>query len=484
MALASVALVAIGTFALYLVAANILIRTRMLRNLINEGPDRTWIDYESATTWWPGLVRVRGLRIRDRDSVSEWMITLDEGRASISLVDLLQRRFHPAWIRGGGFSLRVRSRLLPEEATPSHLEFIPPILGFPDPPMRNPAETPPVRTGREWTIWLEDVVVGADEIWVDDWTYEGEAEVRGSMLLHPRLRLEVFPSSLNVLDGILRLRGKPVVASTAGRLEALIHPCDLRAVHGNDVFRFLTGNGRVRGNLESVNFLEDLLDTRPRIRVRGGAGDASAEATIDRGGGHGSIDFSAQGIEVRTPDQAMEGEARGRIRLLRMDLLGGTADFSGSFVDVGHVVVRKGDQAPRPWSGRLALASATVRGPGRLILSTHVEANASDARPLFSLLNLELPRWAGWVLSMEGLAAAADVTLGPSLVDVKSLDATGEGARIHGRYHRKGTSVTAVCLVEAGPFAVGVSLSEGKTRLMWIGGRRWFRKEQAGNRAP
>ena len=470
-------------YAIYLIAANTLIRTRMLRDLINEGPDKTWIDYASATTWWPGRVRVRGLRIRDRDSVSEWMISLDEGRASISLAGLLQRRFHPTWIRGSGFSLRVRSRLLPEEATPARVEFIPPILGFPDPPMRNLAEVRPVRTGREWTVWLEDVAVEAGEIWVDDWKFEGEAEVKGSMILDPRLRLEVFPSSLDARDGILRLREKTVGTSTTGRLAALIHPCDLRVVKGNAVFEFLTGNARARVNVESVAFLEDLLDTLPRIRMQRGDGDAVAEVTLDRGSGHGSLDFSARGIEVRTPDQIMEIEARGQVQLFSLDLQNGTANFSGSFIDVRNAMVRKKDDDPRPWSGHLALASATVRRPKQLSLTSHVEVHARDARPLYSLLNLEIPRWAQRVLSLKGFTATADVTLGASLVDVKSLDATGKGGRIQAQYRKKGKSTTALCLVEAGWFAIGVSVNEGKTHLKWFRPRSWFRKEKAGSRA-
>lgn len=473
--LTAVAITAIGAFSLYLIAANLFIRTRILRDLINEGPDQTWIDYASATTWWPGRVRVRGLRIRNRDSVSEWMITLDEGRASISLTDLLRRRFHPTSIRGSGLSLRVRSRLRPEEVTPSRVAFLPPILGFSDTPMRGPMEVEPAPTGREWIVRLENVDAEVREIWVDDWKYEGVAALTGGMILHPRLRLEVLPSSLEVHAGLLQLRGKTVLASTTGRLEALIHPCDLREVHGNDVFRFLTGKGRTQGKIESVAFLEDLLDTRPRISVQRGDGSVTAEVTLDRGDGHGSLDFSARGFEVRTPDQTMVVEAQGQIRLFRLDLDKGTADFSGSVVDLRNVTVHKGDQEPWPWSGRLALPSAIVTRPERqLVLAAHVEAQAAGARPLYSLLDVDIPRWTKRVLSMKGFAASADVTLGPSLVDVKALDAKGERSRIQGRYHREGKSVSALLLVEAGPFAVGVSVSEGKTNFKWVRARSWF----------
>jgi len=139
--LAGALLLSAGLFASYCIAVNVLIRTRLLRALINDGPDKVWIEYSSAYSLWPGRLRVSNLQIRDRARVSEWIITLDEGRASVSLLDLLRGRFHPTRIRGSGLALRVRGRLTPEEATPRRLSFLPPISGFPAPPLLEPGET-------------------------------------------------------------------------------------------------------------------------------------------------------------------------------------------------------------------------------------------------------------------------------------------------------------------------------------------------------
>ena len=170
--------------------------------------------------------------------------------------------------------------------------------------------------------------------------------------------------------------------------------------------------------------------------------------------------------------------------IARLDLQGGTADFSGSFLDLPNAMVRKGDHDPASWSGHLTLSPATVRRPEGLVLTAHAEASAPDAGPLFSLLNLDVPRWWQRVLSMKDFTAAADVTLGPELVGVKSLDATGKGSRVQGQYHRKGKAETALCLVEAGPLALGVSTSEGKTRMKYLFARTWYRKELAASGTP
>src|SRR5262245_37587639 len=65
-ALGLVTAVLIAAYVLYLVAANVIIRTHLLRSWINGRPEDTYIDYASAITFWPGQVHVRDLLIRDR----------------------------------------------------------------------------------------------------------------------------------------------------------------------------------------------------------------------------------------------------------------------------------------------------------------------------------------------------------------------------------------------------------------------------------
>src|SRR5688572_7148670 len=78
--------VALGTLAIlaasYLVVANVLLRTRLLRNLISRNAAVLQLDYESAYSIIPGRVRVEGLSIRGRGRTVEWFLTLDRADAS------------------------------------------------------------------------------------------------------------------------------------------------------------------------------------------------------------------------------------------------------------------------------------------------------------------------------------------------------------------------------------------------------------------
>ncbi len=66
-----------GTWALYLIAMNVFIRTQILRDLIGADPGSMRVDYASAYSIVPGRIHVTDLRIRGRDSNVEWILSLD-----------------------------------------------------------------------------------------------------------------------------------------------------------------------------------------------------------------------------------------------------------------------------------------------------------------------------------------------------------------------------------------------------------------------
>jgi len=471
---------AIGVLACYFIAANLLLRTRLLRYLINDGPDSTSVEYSAAFSPWPGRLQVSDLRIRDRGTASEWMIGLDEGRAHVGLLDLVRGRFHPTHIRGKGLVVLVRSRLVPGEATPGRLSVIPPIPGFPDPPLREPGQKTPPPTGREWTIWLEDVDVDeVREIWVDEYHYLGDATLTGGMLLHPRRRFEVFPATLEVRDGTLRFSEETLAASVRASLAAVIHPYDLREASGDAVLKFLTGTGRGTGRLENVHFLNVMLDTPPALRLEGGTGTLQAELSLDQGFGQGALDFSATKVEAVMPDATMTGEAEGRLRLAHFDFNGGLADFTGSHLGVRNVLVKRGGETPWPWWGNLDIATGDLRtGPPRVFYG-HLDLHAQDARPLYRLMNAQIPAWAESLLRMKGVTATADVALGRSFADVKSLEAQGHAFHVLGRYHAGKNSSDGAFLIDSGSLALGVWLGDGTSKLQLIGAKSWYREQIA-----
>ncbi|HVR21618.1 MAG TPA: hypothetical protein VMS65_18010, partial [Polyangiaceae bacterium] len=112
-ALGAVAIVA----ALYLLVANVVLRSRLLRDAVSGSSlnfairgnsTELLLDYESAYSLFPGRVHVEGLRMRGRERTLEWQLTLDNADVALSLRDLLRRRFHATSVRSSGFSIQLR----------------------------------------------------------------------------------------------------------------------------------------------------------------------------------------------------------------------------------------------------------------------------------------------------------------------------------------------------------------------------------------
>src|SRR5688572_347994 len=86
--LLAVLLLSAAFAVIYLVAANVILRTRLLRDLISEGPD-VELDYESAYSVWPGRVNVRGLELQVQDYRHQFAIAAESGQVVVSLHALL-----------------------------------------------------------------------------------------------------------------------------------------------------------------------------------------------------------------------------------------------------------------------------------------------------------------------------------------------------------------------------------------------------------
>jgi hypothetical protein len=174
-----VALFVVGAWALYLVAMNVFVRTRLLRGLLDEDPGSLLVDYRSAYSIVPGRIQVERLSIRGRDSNIEWILLLDRCDFRVSFLDLGRRRFHADDVHGDGLSLRVRRRKVSFE--PAEAATLPPVPGFSDPPYAGPPP-PPLSDAnyRLWSVWLEGVVADhVREIWIDNIRYAGDLEIRG-----------------------------------------------------------------------------------------------------------------------------------------------------------------------------------------------------------------------------------------------------------------------------------------------------------------
>ncbi|MGD0523919.1 MAG: hypothetical protein ABSE49_02180, partial [Polyangiaceae bacterium] len=259
-----------GSWAVYLIGINVFLRTRLFRNLISEDPTTMLVEYTSAYSVIPGRAHVEGLRIRGSDSNVQWILTLDRCDLHFGVLDFAHQRFHASHVRGDGVSMRVRQK--EASFTAEEAAALPPVPGFTDPPIAGP-KPPPLTDAQYnlWSIWLEDVVADhVREVWVDTTRYSGDFQVRGRWFFRPMRWLDIGPATIEVRT--LEVSYGPLESWTSGvtgRIDATIHPFDVRAVSLKAVPGHVSVQADLRGAVHVATVAEHFLRGTPVTAVKG-----------------------------------------------------------------------------------------------------------------------------------------------------------------------------------------------------------------------
>lgn len=304
--------------ASYLIVANVLLRTRLLRNAIS-GPESSFaidgtstdllLDYESAYSIFPGRVHVDGATVRGRERTLEWLLTLEQADLQVSLTDLLRRSFHVTSVGASGCRFRARMRLAPVDATPEVVAALPPITGFSDPPLLDEGPGPPPLTDANYALWmveLEDVdVENVREVWIHTVRAEGDARVRGRWLLRPQRWLEIGPATVDVNGVDVSYADRPFATGLRGSVAATVHPFDVQKAGRRALFDHVSYSGPLRGRAVLPGMLA-LLASGSGISSKRCEGALDTRIILD----HGRL---APGSRATTEAEECNVEAKGLV---------------------------------------------------------------------------------------------------------------------------------------------------------------------------
>jgi len=453
-----------------------LLRSRRLLSIVNEDPDKLRIEYSGARSPWPGRIAVDGLEVRGSDPNVQWWFRMEHAEIRYSLVDLAARKFHATSVRASGLSFRLRQRISRRDRTPETLAPLPPIPGFGETPEKGgpPFFPPPEPPSHYWGVEIEDLVAApATQIWIDEYRFEGRGRVAGRFVLRPQKTASVGPASVDFDQGRLAIGGDVAAEPFRARVEGSIATFDPRQVRGEEVYKYVSGRATLSGEMPSARFLNFYLRSAPEPRLAGGRGTIRGNLGLRLGKGDLALTLSARRIEARYRKTKISGDATLRFRLSPWTPAEAVGRADGSSVVLREISSSAG--GADAWWGDFAIGPGTLTSrPGGLELATRVGVLARDARPLYTLFGVGLPKWVQGLGRMERLTATAAVKLGPSIVEVRHLEAAGGKLAIAGEYRRRGTNADGAFLVSSGKLAAGVEIRAGKPALKLAGAKTWF----------
>jgi len=198
----------------YVLAANALLRTGKLTELINKKPEKTTITWESAATYLPGFVKVSGFELRSQTRKDQVYLRVAGATARISLLQLPFKTIHVRGVDAADVDFRYRERL-DRPAKPGHedevreppayVEYFPEIPDLSNPPDPKPEDLyPRKRKKHPWTIKITGAEVeGPIRVALNGARLESDGRVGGGVTVKPRKTVEIHRARMELKPAVL-----------------------------------------------------------------------------------------------------------------------------------------------------------------------------------------------------------------------------------------------------------------------------------------
>ncbi|HVY30171.1 MAG TPA: hypothetical protein VHB79_26620 [Polyangiaceae bacterium] len=316
--LAGVLAVLCGLELIYLVAVNLVLRTRLIQEAA-AGADGVKLEFGSAYSVLPGRAHVRDLVLRFEDYNVQFQLSIERGQLDVGLEELLHKRFHCYAVRADGVSFVMRHKVHEAEGHGTRLAAFPKIDGFADPPLYRGKPSPPIPDEQYdlWQVQVDDVVARARELWFLEYRFAGDAEARGAFLIRPARFVRVKPARLELISGTLAVGDESVARRVRGQIEVSLPSMDVQKTVGAAVFDLISARVKLDLAGGALDFLNAYRDAgSPSIR---GQARWMVEADVERGvvqpGSRLALETPAAELSVpgeRTPNWSVSGPLQGQ----------------------------------------------------------------------------------------------------------------------------------------------------------------------------
>ena len=302
----------VGFELIWFFGANWALGSEWVNAKINNKPEKMQVQWDEASTVFPGIIHLEGLSIRGQSRKQQWYVELTGGRVHMSLLALATKTFKTYSFDGSGLDFRLRKRQLPGDSPLKSAEFAPEIPGLAvdEPPF------PPKQKKKEkkspWKIVLHDIHIDEfEQLWIlaMQLTAQGSIdadmsiELGGGALSMKRVRMDLTEAAFVTM-------GNPVMRDMQLGIDARMEPFLPKDAKGLDILKSLTGTVTLSGASRGAALINSLLANIEAVEVGSSGGQIDSSIQIEQGilAPGTEMAFSADGGWVDMMDWRATGE--------------------------------------------------------------------------------------------------------------------------------------------------------------------------------
>ena len=367
--------VVVGTFLVYLLAANVILRTHLLRDWVSGDERKIKLEYSSAWSLYPGNVKVRDLSLRFQSSDVQMLILLERATVQIDLFALTKRNFHVSKLDVEGITYRLRQKVESVEGQEERVRSFPDIAGFSDPPLKDPVPEPPGDESKNWSVDIPDISATLRDVWTMEFRYRGEGSLKGGFHVKRGREVWVRPSMMLTHGGLYSLGTRDLVRGGEARLDAEMGPFDVKETKGLAVLRHLTAAIHQRGELVFPSIGATYLPKGTGLELTRGTGPAALDVRVD----HGVFQPGTR-VTFHTADLGLEAEAIAMETDL--DLVAHVEEAEGKPTIIGEASIAHATGKPleiRGARGLVDVGNADLAAPFRIARASGAVTSAHSA---------------------------------------------------------------------------------------------------------
>ncbi len=227
--------------------------------------------------------------------------------------------------------------------------------------------------------------------------------------------------------------------------------------------------------VESLAALGAQLPPTGPVALRGGSARASLSLffpDVRELPGEGALRVAGSGAELSYTGVPVRADLDLVAPLSGVRLEPPAVRVNGAHLGLTHVKV--GDEPRADWWGHVVVPKAALSAAG---FAGEVEAELKDARPIIGLFAQanQVPGWTQGLLSVDGVKAAARVSVDAHGTGLDSLRVWGPGIQLVGRLRAGAEQTDGALLLRFRGLELGLELEEGKQKLILAGASQWFR---------